>query len=57
MGTVVHRMLSDFAALHGFNRRFNSYIRFEGTRLVSRLGLVLVGPAVGLALWWFWWGR
>src|SRR6266481_2344960 len=38
MGTVFHRWLGDSAALH----RFNSYIRFERTRLVSRLGLVLV---------------
>jgi hypothetical protein len=53
MGTVVHRTLRDSAALH----RFNSYIRFEGTRVVSRLGLVFVGPAVGIALWWLWWGR
>jgi hypothetical protein len=28
----------------------------EGRGLVSRVGLVLVGPAAAIALWWFWWG-
>jgi len=53
MGTV-HTVAS---AIRFWHRQSSWPIQLEVRRLVSRLGLVLVGPAVGIALWLFWWGR
>jgi hypothetical protein len=53
MGTVHFVALA--ILLLGIGGLYGS-IQLEGRSLISRLGLVLVGPAIGIALWCFWWG-